>query len=142
MKFPYGLADFEKLITQNYYYADRTQYINLLEDEADHALFLRPRRFGKSLLLGMLENYYDLRKTDKFTTLFGHLNIGQNPTAKHNQYFIMRWDFSMIDGQGTIEQIKQAIHDHINARIHAFNLHYQDYLKQAIPLDNNNSVVF
>ncbi len=71
MKFPYGLADFEAVINKGYYYADRTQYIALLEDEAEHLLFLRPRRFGKSLLLGMLENYYDLRKKDQFETLFG-----------------------------------------------------------------------
>ena len=44
MKFPYGLADFEKLISQGYYYADRSHYLALLEDEADHLLFLRPRR--------------------------------------------------------------------------------------------------
>jgi hypothetical protein len=63
-------------------------------------LFLRPRRFGKSLLLSMLENYYDLRKADEFERLFGRLAIGRSPTPKHNQYFVMRWDFSAVSLRG------------------------------------------
>ncbi len=57
MKFPYGLADFAAVISEGYYYADRTQYLTQLEEAAKHLLFLRPRRFGKSLLLGMLPTF-------------------------------------------------------------------------------------
>jgi len=139
MKFPYGLADFEKLISQSYYYADRTQYIQLFEQEASHLLFLRPRRFGKSLLLGMLENYYDLRKKDQFEALFGHLNIGKNPTPSHNQYFVMRWDFSMVDGQGSVEDIKRALHNQINASIANMSLLYPDVF-QALQINPDDSL--
>jgi hypothetical protein len=140
MKFPYGLADFEKIISKNYYYADRTQYIALLEDSAEHLLFLRPRRFGKSLLLGMLENYYDLRKKDQFEALFGHLNIGKNPTPSHNQYFVLRLDFSMVDGQGTVAEIKKALHDHINDQIHAMTIRYPDVFHNLL-FDKTNALV-
>jgi hypothetical protein len=56
-KFPYGKCDFYQLITENYFYVDRTAHIQFIEDAGDQLLFLRPRRFGKSLLLSMLENY-------------------------------------------------------------------------------------
>ena len=78
MKFPYGISDFRKIITQGYYYVDRTDKIRAIE-ESDSQLFIRPRRFGKSLVLSMLENYYDVAKKGEFDTLFGHLSIGKNP---------------------------------------------------------------
>jgi len=61
VKFPYGISDFKKVNTQGYYYCDRTDKISLLE-KSDSQLFIRPRRFGKSLVLSMLENYYDVAK--------------------------------------------------------------------------------
>ncbi len=100
MKFPYGISNFDTLIRQQYFYVDRTDKIPLLEDAGQHSLFLRPRRFGKSLLLSMLENYYDVAKASQFDSLFGHLAIGKNPTPKHNQYFVMKWDFSMVKAGG------------------------------------------
>ncbi len=110
MKFPYGIADFYKLITAGYYYADRTGYIPIIEDAGEQLLFLRPRRFGKSLLLSMLENYYDLQKAGEFDRLFGHLIIGRNPTPKRNQYFVLKWDFSAVDPSGTVQQaLKRSI---------------------------------
>jgi len=90
MKFPYGISDFYKLITEGYFYVDRTDRIRLIEEIGSQLLFLRPRRFGKSLLLSMLENYYDLAKADEFDRLFGHLAIGKKPTERHNQYFVMK----------------------------------------------------
>lgn len=72
-KFPYGNSDFYKIITENYCYLDRTARIPLLEAMGDSLLFLRPRRFGKTLLLTMLENYYDIAKAAEFAQLFGAL---------------------------------------------------------------------
>ena len=97
MKFPYGIADFYEVSTGGYFYADRTGTIPDLENAGKQLLFLRPRRFGKSLLLSMLENYYDLKKAEEFEQLFGHLAIGSNPTPKHNQYFVLKWDFSVVN---------------------------------------------
>ena len=56
MQFPYGLSDFSKLIQDGYFYQDRTDRIPLLEAAGDQLIFIRPRRFGKSLL-SMLEQY-------------------------------------------------------------------------------------
>ena len=68
---------------------DRTDQIPFLEEAGKQLLFLRPRRFGKSLLLSMLANYYDLNQADRFEQLFGDLAIGRNPTAGHNRYFVL-----------------------------------------------------
>lgn len=80
LKFPYGNSDFYRISTHRQFYVDRTAAIPVLEEVGEQLLFLRPRRFGKSLLLSMLENYYDLAKADEFERLFGHLAIGRQPT--------------------------------------------------------------
>ncbi len=68
MKYPYGIADFAGIIKEKYLYCDRTDKIPLLENTKSQ-LFIRPRRFGKSLVLSMLENYYDVAKKDEFEAL-------------------------------------------------------------------------
>ncbi|VFN00214.1 MAG: PD-(D/E)XK nuclease superfamily protein [Candidatus Kentron sp. G] len=140
MKLPYAIADFHKLIVQGYFYADRTDRIASLERAGDHLLFLRPRRFGKSLVLSILENYYDVAKTGEFERLFGHLKIGQAPTPKHNQYFVMRWDFSAVMTHGDTEAIARALHDHINACVRSFITRYHDTLPQMIELHPGNAL--
>jgi len=117
MKFPYGISDFKKVIEEKHFYVDRTDRIPLLESAGYQLLFLRPRRFGKSLLLNMLSNYYDVANADKFESLFGHLAIGKQPTEKRNQYLVMRWDFSKVDAQGTVEEIRERLYSHINNAI-------------------------
>jgi hypothetical protein len=123
MKFPYGISDFKKIITKGYFYCDRTDKIPLLE-ASDSQLFIRPRRFGKSLLLSMLENYYDVAKTDEFDEMFGDLAIGKNPTKSRNAYFILRWDFSCVDTTGGIEDLKRSLYNHLNVRIENFIRYY------------------
>ena len=140
MKFPYGIADFHKLITSGYFYVDRTSHIPGIEDAGEQLLFLRPRRFGKSLLLSMLENYYDLAKADEFDRLFGGLAIGRNPTPKANQYFVLKWDFSAVDPSGDAEQIRRALREHINDRIEKFSGHYQKWLPHPIALNAENAL--
>ncbi|MEZ4527448.1 MAG: AAA family ATPase [Desulfobacterales bacterium] len=139
MKFPYGICDFCKIITEDYYYADRTDRIPVIEEAGSNLLFLRPRRFGKTLLLSMLENYYDLARAGEFEKLFGHLAIGKNPTQRHSSYFVMKWDFSAVDPQGDSEQIRQALHDHINGRIQMFGKYYSDFLTDRIEINRTNA---
>jgi len=140
IKFPYGICDFYKIITEGYFYVDRTDKIPLIEESGQQLLFLRPRRFGKSLLLTTLENYYDLAKADQFEQLFGHLAIGQNPTPLHNQYLVMRWDFSVVKSYGPIEGVEQALHSHLNVQITNFTLYYQQFLDEKVRIDYGNAV--
>ena len=86
------------------------------------------------------ENYYDLARAGEFEQLFGRLAIGQNPTPLHNQYLVMRWDFSVVDPQGSPEQVKQALHNHINNAVKSFALWYQDYLPEAIDVHPDDAI--
>jgi hypothetical protein len=140
MNFPYGISDFYSLITEGYFYMDRTDRIPQIEQAGKQLLFLRPRRFGKSLLLSTLESYYDVARADEFQQLFGHLFIGQNPTSLHNQYLILKWDFSAVDPAGDAERIQQALHNHINGSIEYFVAHYHDLLQHKIMLDKTDAL--
>lgn len=61
IQFPYGISDFQRIRIQNMLYIDRTASIPSIEKAGEQLIFLRPRRFGKSLLLSMLANYYDVK---------------------------------------------------------------------------------
>jgi len=125
MKFPYGIADFGKIRQNGYFYQDRTHLIPQLEAAGEQLLFLRPRRFGKSLLLSMLEHYYDINQADSFASLFGDLAIGQNPTPLHNRYFILHWDFSLVKMQGDVREIEAALHRCLNQAIDVCAYNYK-----------------
>ncbi|MBQ9658203.1 MAG: AAA family ATPase, partial [Clostridia bacterium] len=97
-KLPNGISNYEELVEQNYYYVDKTMYIEKLESLSDkRIMFLRPRKFGKSLFTSTLENYYDILKVDKFENLYGETYIGKNPTNLRNRYHILKFNFSGID---------------------------------------------
>jgi hypothetical protein len=140
LKFPYGVSDFNLLRRGNYFYVDRTNHIRLIEEAGNQILFLRPRRFGKSLLLSMLENYYDIAKADEFDQLFGNLAIGKNPTPIHNQYLVMKWDFSNVSPEGDIDDIGQTLYKYVNNCIKEFALYYQDKLSIKIEIEPNNAI--
>ncbi|WML91717.1 AAA family ATPase [Thiothrix lacustris] len=137
--FPYGISDFHALRTEGFLYLDRTAAIPVLEAAGKQLIFLRPRRFGKSLLLSTLANYYDINKADQFDALFGGLSVGNHPTPERNSYLILRWDFSTVSAQGDIEQIRQNLFDHLNDRIRGFLDHYHPQLPNpnvVLNLDN------
>ncbi len=97
-KLPYGKSDYEQLIENDYYYVDKTRYIEKLENLPEtYIMFLRPRKFGKTLFTSTLENYYDIKRADKFDRLFGDTYIGKHPTALKNSYHILKFNFSGID---------------------------------------------
>lgn len=140
IRFPYGISDFHRIRSDQYLYLDRTHHIAELEEAGRQLIFLRPRRFGKSLLLSTLANYYDRNTADEFETLFGDLAVGQNPTEEHNQYLILRWDFSKVSGQGDSEQIRQNLFDHVNDQIREFVAYYQGYLQHRPTINPDNAI--
>ena len=97
-KLPYGISNYEELVEDGYYYIDKTKYIEKLENLAEkRILFLRPRKFGKTLFTSTIENYYDIKKEAKFQELFGETYIGKNPTKLKNSYYVLKFNFSGID---------------------------------------------
>ncbi len=96
-RIPYGISNFRAIIEEGYVYVDKTPYIRLLEENpAPYVFFLRLRRFGKSLFVSLLENYYDINQCDSFPSLFSGTDIGKNPTSKHNSYYILSFNFSAL----------------------------------------------
>ena len=94
----YSEADFKTLITEQRLYIDRTAFIETMENHSNkNLIFVRPRRFGKSLWLSILHYYYGVEHKDMFETLFGHLAIGQDPTPLRNSYMVLRLQFAGID---------------------------------------------
>lgn len=105
-RIPYAVANYEELIERNCYYIDKTAYIVELE-AVPNPIYLRPRKFGKSLWCRILELYYNLHDAEKFDDLFGETYIGQNPTGKQNSYFVWHLDFSTVDPTGSFKAIEE-----------------------------------
>ena len=121
---PYGVSDFIDIIKRNQYYVDKTMYIPLLEDQPDSLFFIRPRRFGKSVFLGMLHAYYDCHTKDKFQEWFGDLWIGKRPTALQGKYQILHLDFSQVGGD--IEHLEENFNEYCGAMLDGYVDIYRD----------------
>ena len=93
---PYGVKDFKRIRLEDFYYVDKTAFIRRMEERANFLFFVRPRRFGKSLLCETLRCYYDVAEKENFDRLFGGLDIGKNPTPNANRYFVLSLDFSLV----------------------------------------------
>ena len=94
---PYGVKDFKRIRLEDFYYVDKTAFIRRLEARANFLFFVRPRRFGKSLLCETLRCYYDVAEKGNFDRLFGGLDIGRDPTANASRYFVLSLDFSYVN---------------------------------------------
>ena len=94
---PYGVKDFKRIRLEDFYYVDKTAFIRRLEARANFLFFVRPRRFGKSLLCETLRCYYDVAEKGNFDRLFGGLDIGKDPTANASRYFVLSLDFSYVN---------------------------------------------
>ncbi len=115
-KLPYGISNFARLVRDGYYFVDRTNYIEQLEKLGEpYLFFLRPRRFGKTLLLSVLEHYYAKAHKGEFEQLFGGYYIGTNPTPSANKYLVLKFDFSGVNTKtqestfrGVLENVKEG----------------------------------
>ena len=109
-RIPYGMQNFEDVIKEDCYYVDKTPFIEQIEESNKYFFYIRPRRFGKTLTLSMLENYYDINKKDKFEEIFGKLYIGQNPTPEHNTYLIIHLNFAEV--AAGLDDYKDGLDNH------------------------------
>jgi len=123
LKLPYGVSNFTKLAKEEYYLVDRTAFIAQLEQMNEPYLFyLRPRRFGKTLFVSMLQCYYGLEYAAQFIEIFGNYTIGQTPTPLANRYLVLKLDFSRINTQtrestfaGFLENVNQGVSHFLSA---------------------------
>ena len=103
-RIPYGWADFRAIRLENRLYVDKTRFVHALEEER-YVFLIRPRRFGKSCWVSLLENYYDRSRADAFEAVFGGTDIGRDPTENCHRYVVLRFDFSAFDD--TLETLRE-----------------------------------
>lgn len=127
---PYGVSNFKKIIKFNQYYVDKTMYIPMLEDQPDYLIFIRPRRFGKSLFLSMLETYYDCNLKDQFKELFGELWIGSHPTPLQGEFQVLTLDFSQVGGD--IEHLEENFNSYCGFCFDSFMRRYKEYYDEKV----------
>jgi len=138
-KIPYGISDFKLLKTEDYFFLDKTPYIEILENyNSKYLMFLRPRRFGKSLFIAILEAYYDTYFKDEFEVIFKDTYILNNRTKEASRYMILRFDFSAVD----IFNVNSSFIDLLDLTIYSFveKYHLEITFKDDNPISMLNRV--
>lgn len=136
LKIPYGIIDYKDLKDNNYYYVDKTMYLEKLENIGKVLVYLRPGRFGKTLLTSMMSYYYDINSKNDFENLFKDTYVYNNPTKNKNNYYILKFDFSGIfSGEKESFDLEKEFKNTIKQSIEIFN---KKYLTK-IDVDFNNS---
>lgn len=111
---PYGITDYARIVRDNYYYVDKTRFIPLIEQSASFFFLIRPRRFGKSLTLNVLDAYYDINKADRFDELFAERWIGRHPTNLRSKFLMLRFNFSAVDNR--LDRVEASFEGHCHER--------------------------
>ncbi len=115
---PYGISDFKQVRKENKYLVDKTMFFEKMEQAGNFLFLVRPRRFGKSLFLNMLEAYYDINEKDNFEKLFTGLYVADHPTEYRNQYQVMHLDFSRVGSD--VENLKVDFDKYLSLRCMSF----------------------
>lgn len=129
-RIPYGMMNFAVIRRDDCYYVDKTRFIPMIEEADKFFFFIRPRRFGKSLTVSMLQHYYDILAKDKFEALFGDLYIGKYPTRDRNSYLVLYLNFSGIVGE--LHNYRKGLDAHCQTMFDYFCDIYADYLPKGI----------
>ncbi|MEA2099471.1 MAG: AAA family ATPase [Campylobacterota bacterium] len=136
-KIPYGMADYKRIKEKNFFFVDKTKFIEKLENlNESYLIFLRPRRFGKSLFIAMLEAYYDKHYKSDFEMMFSDTYIGKHTTSLANKYLIMRFDFSGVDINNVEESLRINLLNTLNFFIKKYKLDVEKNDNPIILFDN------
>ncbi|MCK4765516.1 MAG: AAA family ATPase [Candidatus Aminicenantes bacterium] len=128
-KIPYGISDYELIRGENYYYVDKTPYLETLEKTGRYVFFIRPRRFGKSLFVSLMVAYYDLYYKDRFEEFFKGTWIYDHPTGEQGQYLLLTFNFSAVDA--VPDKIETSFLDHVRGTVLDFLDKYSDILSSG-----------
>jgi len=128
-RIPYGKGDFEAVNAQNDYFVDKTRFIPLLE-KTPYIFLIRPRRFGKTLFMSMLQTYYDIDKKDRFEAFFHDTWILKNPTPERAGYMILDFNLSLVIKDK--DKVQDDFNNYCNIRIDAFLRKNRPYLPEGL----------
>ena len=128
-RIPYGEADFMRIRRHGWLYVDKTRFLRRLEQER-YVFLNRPRRFGKSLWVSLLESYYDRFRADRFDATFAGTDIGRSPTEERSRYVTLRFDFSMVDDK--LETLEQRFEGYCHVELEGTLERHPDLFPDAV----------
>lgn len=128
-RIPYGVADYGRLKRENAYYVDKTHFIPKIEAAPFYLFCIRPRRFGKSLWLSVLQHYYDVNRADEFEFLFGDTYIGQNPTPDRNSYLVLFLNLSLVNPD--VDKVERSFESNVGTEIDSFSRRYERFFSES-----------
>ncbi len=134
-RIPYGMMNFVAVRRDDCYYVDKTRFIEKIERANKFFFFIRPRRFGKSLTMSMLQHYYDINDAGIFDMLYKGLYIGDHPTPERNQYLVIQLNFAVVNAE--INNYRKALDSHCNTAFNFFCDVYAQYLPAGIKEEMN-----
>ena len=106
---PYGDADFKRIRLTGSLYVDKTRFLRKLE-QVRFAVLIRPRRFGKSCWISLLEHYYDRNRADAFDAVFRGTDVAREPTDERHRYVVLRFNFSAFND--ALESLERNFEDY------------------------------
>ncbi len=127
---PYGISDYGLIRRENYYYVDKTPYLKTIKRAGRYLFFIRPRRFGKSLFITLMEAYFDVYYKDRFEELFKGTWIYDNPTEEKNKYLVLSFNFSTVDPDAG--KMEHSFLNHVRSRALSFLRKYSRYLLEDL----------
>ena len=130
---PYGIASFKQVRSENKYLVDKTMYFERMERAGNFLFLVRPRRFGKSLFLNMLEAYYDINEKDNFQELFKGLYVADHPTENRNRFQVLHLDFSRVGSD--VEKLRNNFSDYLISCCESFVNKYASFYPQGFEDD-------
>ena len=99
-------------------------YLPRMELVGNFLFLIRPRRFGKSLFMSMMQYYYDINRKDDFDRLFNGLWIAEHPTELRNSFEVLRLDFSQTGGN--LETLEKDFDQYMSVSLDIFAWYYAD----------------
>ena len=121
------------IIDEGYVFVDKTKSIETYEKSKSRvSLFLRPRRFGKTMFIEMLKYYYDVALKEESARIFEGKYIASHPTEKKSGYYVLSFDFSGIGTNNGIDKTLEAFTDNIINGIGNFYQRYPDLIPRDI----------
>ena len=131
-RIPIGIEDFKMLISDDYFYIDKTKFIEeIMNDGALVKLFTRPRRFGKTLNMSMLKYFFDIRKAEENGKLFDSLYIKKSPVfVEQGKYPVI-----FISLKGLIGDTLEKLIDSLKIKISKLFAEYRDLIEKLDKFD-------
>ena len=123
---PYGVSSFKNFNKLNRAFVDKTEFINVIDKlDTPYPVLLRPRRFGKTTFVQMLDCFYDISYKDDYDEIFKGTKIIEKNLPSHNTYHVIDFEFSNISGK-TSEQLVESFSKNVLNSIKLFLDKYKE----------------